>query len=166
MSIKELEFMSTNIALEIAELCKEELEKRQMEIFKDIIGYEGIYQISNLWNVKSLKFWNGRILKTVLNWAWYLHIMLSNKWDKKTLLIHRLIAQVFILNPENKSQINHINWIKTDNRIENLEWTTHRENSQHANDSWLCDNNHFKTNHPCRWKYGKEHPTQKYKHIN
>jgi hypothetical protein len=104
------------------------------EIFKDIIGYEGVYQISNLGNVKRLykKNPNGIILKQIDNGAGYLKVGLSKNNKEKKLYVHRLLAQYFIDNPNNYPCINHINGIKNDNRIENLEWCTYSDNNHHA----------------------------------
>jgi len=110
-----------------------------MEIWKDIKDYEGIYQISNLGNVKSLiRKTSGTntskvvFLKLFLSKNGYLRCVLSKKGKIKKMLIHRLIADHFIKNTLNKKCVNHINGIRTDNRIENLEWATHSENSTHG----------------------------------
>lgn len=97
-----------------------------MEIWKTITKFEE-YQISNLGNVKSLKFGKERYLKAIKR-SGYLRVELNSK----AFSIHRLVAQEFINNPENKEQINHINGIKHDNRLENLEWCTQSENIKHA----------------------------------
>jgi hypothetical protein len=111
------------------------------EIWLDVIGYEGLYQVSNLGRVKSLErfiyagFHNilrkERILKMNISKDGYLRVSLSNNGEK-TIAIHRLICLSFIPNPLNKPTVNHINGIKTDNRLCNLEWATRSENSLHA----------------------------------
>lgn len=113
-------------------------------IVKDIVGYEGLYIIDNLGNVVSLPKHQGRrihnkyrILKPKLNRAGYLEICLSKDRKEKTFLLHRLLAKHFIPNPENLENVNHINGIKTDNRLENLEWCSKQQNTKHAFDNNL-----------------------------
>ncbi len=133
-----------------------------MEIWKPIKGYESLYEVSSLWNIKSLNYW--RTWKEKLlnfnNSNLYSSIFLCKDWIKNNYTVHRIVSQTFIPNKENKPIINHKNWIKTDNSVENLEWCTHKENSQHAHDIWLCkitNNNFFKKNHPSKGKFWKDH---------
>ena len=111
-----------------------------MEVWKDVVGYEGLYQISNLARVKSLPKKKGygigyiqkeKILKPANNGD-YLFVRLGKNGKYKNLFIHRMVAQAFIPNTENKCDVNHKNGIKTDNRLENLEWNTRQENIIHS----------------------------------
>ena len=103
-----------------------------MEIWKDIEGYEGLYKISNLGRVKSLNYNNTgkeRILKLGGNRGNYPQVELGKNGERRTCLVHRLVAEAFIPNPDNKPCVDHINTIKTDNRVENLRWVTRKENA-------------------------------------
>jgi hypothetical protein len=132
-----------------------------MEIWKDIEGYEWLYQVSNQARVKSLNYrrtGKEQILKNRVKTGWYQWVLLCNNWKNSNFMNHRLFAIAFIPNPENKPFINHKNWIASDNTIENLEWCTQSENIQHAWDNGLSkvsNNNYFYTNHPTRWKFWK-----------
>ena len=103
-----------------------------MEIWRDIKGYEGHYQISNLGNAKSFKFGKILALKTAKTIHGYLYFTLCKNGFAKKIVVHRLVAIVFISNPQNKICINHKNGIKTDNKVDNLEWVTYKENYIHA----------------------------------
>lgn len=91
------------------------------EIYKDIKGFEGMYQISNYGNVVSLKRGTPRKLSLQTDQKGYLSVKLYNGNNYNRYKIHRLVAEAFIPNPNNYPQVNHINEDKSDNRVENLE---------------------------------------------
>ena len=102
-----------------------------MEIWKDIEGFEGLYQVSSLGKVKSLNFNHTKkekILKHGSSKEGYLRVNLCKEGKVTTHTVHRLVAQAFIPNPDNKSQVNHKDEDKTNNKVENLEWVTNKEN--------------------------------------
>lgn len=118
-----------------------------IEVWKDIVGYEGHYQVSSIGRVKSLArvvesrkgvFGNKKenFLKPTKNRKGYLNLKLCKKIDgvcsEKSVIVHRLVANEFLENHLNKPQVNHKNGIKDDNRVDNLEWATGSENVIHA----------------------------------
>ena len=110
------------------------------EEWRDVAGYEGLYQVSDQGRVKSLERTfidkSGReryvkecILKPGMDKGGYLRVGLCDGEKRKTFKVHRLVCEAFHENPDNKPQVNHINEDKADNRASNLEWATARENS-------------------------------------
>lgn len=103
-----------------------------MEIWKGVPGHEDVYEISNLGKIRSFKKNRERILKLSKNTNGYLHVGLLKDNKKHCWLLHRLLATIFIPNPENKPFINHIDGNKLNNSMCNLEWCTQKENVNHA----------------------------------
>ncbi len=105
------------------------------ELWKDIQGYKGLYKVSNLGNIISLNYRRQNIIrnmKYVLSKKGYFRVSLYKNGSDKTFTVHRLVAQAFIDNTENKPEVNHKNSIKIDNYVDNLEWNTTKENVNHS----------------------------------
>lgn len=108
------------------------------EVWKPVVGFEGLYEVSNLGNVASLfdNYQRRRAIPLMLRQSTdaggYLYVNVYKNKIAKKIKVHRLVAQAFIPNPENKKCVNHFNAIRTDNRVENLEWVTHKENVHHT----------------------------------
>ena len=105
-----------------------------MEIWKDIEGYEGLYQVSNKGRAKRLQSKGckqERILTPVKNRCGYLRVTLCKDGQRRIYSVHRLVVQTFLPNPDNLPQVNHIDENKTNNTISNLEWCTNEYNCNH-----------------------------------
>ena len=103
------------------------------EEWRDVVGYEGLYHVSNFGRVKSFHNNGVRILNpSFADYPGYYVVNLTKSGDQRTQYVHILVAQSFIPNPENKSYVNHIDGDKLNNCLENLEWVTPTENSRHA----------------------------------
>lgn len=118
------------------------MEKNVKEIWKDVKGYEGLYQVSNLGRVKRLahyrshfkggkSFFLDKILKNSINNEGYVNYKLYNKGLKKTIKGHRLVATHFIENNLKLKEVNHIDGFKSNNCVSNLEWVSIRGNQSH-----------------------------------
>jgi hypothetical protein len=130
-----------------------------IETYKDIPSFEGHYQASNLGNIKSIKKINGHVvLSPKIDAYGYCEVGL---WVKGKVLyrkVHKLVAQTFLENPDNKPQVNHKNFIRTDNKLSNLEWATPQEDADHRakNNRFIKGDKHY-----AYGKYGANSKTAK-----
>ena len=111
----------------------------ESEIWKDVVGFEGLYKVSNKGNVFSVERKDsqgqkrgGRTLKPTYHTDGYLKLDLYKNGMRKTKTVHRLVADTFIPNPNNYLEINHKDEIKTNNNVANLEWCTSKYNKNHG----------------------------------
>ena len=114
---------------------------KNAEKWKDIRGYEGLYQVSNFGNVRSIR--NNIILKPYLkNGYLAVHLVVSGRVVHK--YVHRLVAEHYIENPNNQREVNHLDCDKRNNDVTNLEWCDRKRNLQHSYDNGLkrCGEKH------------------------
>jgi hypothetical protein len=103
--------------------------KNLMETWKNVVGFENHYEVSNLGNIRRKK---SKRLRRVDYATIYPTVLLSVKGKHKTLRVHRIVAKAFLPEKEGRNHINHINGDKQDNRVDNLEWVTQAENNLHS----------------------------------
>lgn len=124
------------------------INNSEVEVWKDVVGFEDYYEVSNTGKVRRKDhitvYKNGArarfsqtILKPSVFKKGYLMVYLSVKSKKKTKSVHRIVAEAFIPNPENKETVNHKDLDKTNNHVSNLEWLTNEENIQHSIDNGM-----------------------------
>ena len=100
------------------------------EIWRNVVGYEGAYKISSCGNVRGFRYKGN--FKPADNGFGYLTVCLTKNGKRKTQYVHRLVAEAFIPNPDHLPQVNHIDENKQNNKIENLEWCTAKQNTNHG----------------------------------
>lgn len=116
---------------------KETVEQAaESDYSKDVLGYEGIYTVNKNGDVFSIK--RNRFLNPSINKDGYSCVSLSKNGKSKQHRVHRIVAESFLENPENKRTVNHINLNKQDNSLINLEWATDFENINHAIQNGIC----------------------------
>jgi hypothetical protein len=102
----------------------------EKEIWVPIFGYEGRYEISNKGKIRNNKL---KILQTRLSKCGYERVSLRRRGQKSIqYLVHRLVAEAFIPNPYNKTEVNHLSGVRDQNNVENLSWVTREENQQYS----------------------------------
>jgi hypothetical protein len=133
------------------------------EIWLPVKGFEGRYEVSNFGSIRSLdmyinnphgskSFKKGRTLRQTKNGKGYLAVKLCLNGLQKSLVVHRIVAEAFVPNKMNYPQVNHLNGIKSDNRTDNLEWCTNRQNIIHAYNNGLIKTNKGEAHHMSKLK--------------
>ena len=103
-----------------------------MEHWRSIAGYDGLYEVSDLGRIKSLKYGKEKILKPGKNTGGYLFVILYKDGQQKLSLVHRLVSEAFIPNPNNLETVNHKDEVKTNNVVSNLEWMSRADNKRYS----------------------------------
>ena len=106
-----------------------------MEEWRPIKDYEGLYEVSNMGRVKNLNYKGSgkeKILKNIKRRKGYLMVILTKNGKRRGFLVHRLVAEAFIPNPNNLPEVNHIDRDRANNHVDNLEWVTHSDNMKHS----------------------------------
>lgn len=153
--------MSINRSIINEEVRILNIQNIENEVWKDVVGFEDKYSISNKGRLKSkeriVSTWNGykpiheKILQTSISNGYYKHATLG--------LIHRLVARAFIPTDDYALVVNHINGDRLDNRVENLEWCTQKQNSEHAWRTGLCnEETRRKMSEKAKLRVGKKIP--------
>lgn len=133
------------------------------EIWKPVVGYEGLYEVSNIGRVRTVgnnKTKKTKIRKQVVTNLGYKQVQLYKDGKQKLLYVHRIVAEAFILNADNKFCIDHINTDRGDNRVENLRWCTQKENINNPITIKNWENTHKNSLYQSG-KFGKEHNRSK-----
>lgn len=131
------------------------------EVWKPVVGYEGLYEVSNLWNIKGVYYKLWILRKWFVQSSWHRYLSITINWVQKKLSISRSVAIAFIPNPENKPFVCHKkedlddNWALY-NWTDNLFWWTHSDNVKDMYMKWRANNN-FQLRHPYKWFYWKNH---------
>lgn len=137
--------MSKTVSLDLAKQIHAAAKEKGVE-WRPVPEHEGRYEVSSCGQVRRLPeellkrghhnqksvWWSGGVLRQANTSSGYKQVDLCSHGGRRTHRVHQLVAKAFLLNPENKPNVNHKNFDRTDNRVENLEWCTQKENCQHA----------------------------------
>ena len=147
------------------------------EIWKPVRGYEEYYEVSNLGRVRSLDRWIsvcpkgknsyqvlhcGRILRPLTLRNGYLRVCLQVEKNRSDFLVHRLVAEAFLERKPEMNQVNHIDYQRQNNRVDNLEWTTPHLNNLHSSENMCVDHHRTVAASGSKYIYGRRHAWQLY----